>query len=394
MAAESLYALGRPEHRGSVLGWRPGQALAVALGALGFLAGLSLRGQDGVVLAVLAALAGCVVAMLPFHGRGLDEWAPVLASHLVRVRSGALSAGASIQAPPDALAHLRWPDGRATVVVAVEHRGLRILDDEPRQYAESIATWLRGIGDDAARAWTVTLLSETGPGAVPRGAAWSWPGCRAADYVAITAEAPLDLATMLERAGVPGVVPLDAEGLGALLARRVAPGAGTLLESDLKVRWSALCGSVSLHAAFVVEEWPGGEVDEQLLSPLCVSADRRSLAVHLGTEELHRARERAARIRTGAAADRHVTAAGGFLASAESVRDDARDASRAAELAAGHGSLRAVCVVAIDASDLAELEAAAARLHADATACGVRLRRCDGDQRRGVLSSLPGWCVP
>jgi hypothetical protein len=394
MAAESPYTLGRPEHRGSVLGWRPGQALAVAAGALGFLFGLSLRGADGVVLAVFAAIAGCAVAMLPFHGRGLDEWAPVLADHLVRRRGGALSTGASIQVPPDGLAHLRWPDGRATVVVGVDHRGLRILDDEPRQYAESIATWLRGIGDDGAGAWTVTLLSETGPGTAPRGDPWSWPGCRASDYVALTAASPLDLATMLERAGVPGCVALGAEPLEALLARRVAPGGATLLKCDLRVRWGSLQGPSSVHAAFVVEEWPSGEVDEQLLSPLCISGDRRTLAVHLGSEELHRARERAARIRTGAAADRHVTAAGGFLASAESVRDDAREATRAAELAAGHGSLRAVCVVALDAHDLVELDAAAARLHADATACGMRLRRCDGDQRRGVLSSLPGWCVP
>jgi hypothetical protein len=67
--------------------------LAVALGDLGFLFGLSLRGADGEVLDILAAVAGCVVAMVTFHGRGLDEWAPVLVGHLVRVRGGAWAPG-------------------------------------------------------------------------------------------------------------------------------------------------------------------------------------------------------------------------------------------------------------------------------------------------------------
>ncbi len=377
-----------------MLGWRPGQALGVAVGALGFLAGLSVHGAGGVVLAVLVGVAGCAVAMLAFRGRGLDEWVPVLVGHLLRVRVGPLGAGTSIEAPMGGLAHLRWADGRATVVVVVHHRGLRVLDDEPRRYAEAVATWLRGIGDDGGGAWTVSLLCSTGVGVVPHGHDGSWPGCRADDYVALTADSPLDLEAMLGRAGIAGVTTLDAEQLDALLARRVGPGTGSLLACDVHARWRALQGPASLHAAFVVQEWPSGEVDEQLLSPLCISGDRRTLAVHVGTEALHRARERAARVRTGTAADRNVTASGGFLASAEWARDDVREASRSAELAAGHGSLRVVCIVALDAADAEELEAAAVRLHADATTCGIRLRRCDGDQRRGVLASVPGWCIP
>jgi hypothetical protein len=56
--------------------------------------------------------------------------------------------------------------------------------------------------------------------------------------------------------------------------------------------------------------------------------------------------------------------------------------------------MRLVGVIALDAGDVVELESAAARLLADAATCGVRLRRCEGDHRRGVLASVPGWCVP
>ncbi len=212
--------------------------------------------------------------------------------------------------------------------------------------------------------------------------------------MAVTSSGPIDVAASLASAGVDGAVALDAGGLEALLAARVAPAMGTLLACDVVARWHHLEAPSTVHAAFCVEEWPTGDVDEQVLTALCVASDRRSVALCLRTEALARARDRTAKVRTAAAADAEIVARGGFLASPESQRDTARDAERAAELAAGHGSLRLVGVVAIDGHDVLDLEAAAARLLADATGCGVRLRRCDGDHARGVLASVPGWCVP
>ncbi len=162
----------------------------------------------------------------------------------------------------------------------------------------------------------------------------------------------------------------------------------------MAARWRHLEGPASLHVSFTIEEWPPGPVDEQVLAPLLVSKDRRTVSIHVKVEELHVARERAARARTGSAADRRLAGAAGFLAAAESVRDDEREAARAAELAAGHASLRVLAAIAVDAAEPASLEDACARLLADAARCGVRLRRCDGDHRRGVLSSVPGWCEP
>jgi hypothetical protein len=195
-------------------------------------------------------------------------------------------------------------------------------------------------------------------------------------------------------AGVLGATELGVDELDALLAARMAPAPGSLLGCDVVARWHHLEAPGSVHAAFTVEEWPSGHVDEQVLAPLCVATDRRTIALSLRVEDLHRARERTARLRTAAAADETLGARAGFLASPESARDATRDAERAAELAAGHGSVRLVGAVTLDARDPLELEAAAARLLADASACGVRLRRCDGDHRRGVLASVPGWVVP
>jgi hypothetical protein len=391
---ELPYHLGRTERRGAVLGWRPGQALAVACGVTALVLGLG-AGGSAAVLGVSVLLGAITVAAVPVRGRGLDEWVPVAVSFLVHPRRGALCAGAAAVHGDVACGHLRWPDGMATSVVELRHLGLRALDDEPRALGEALAVWLRSLGGVARSSRTVTLLTVTGPGGPPpRDASWADTGVSTTAYVAVTAPTPLDVAASLRIAGVGGAVALDADDLEALLAARVAPAMGTLLACDVVARWHFLEAPASVHAAFAIEEWPSGDVDEQVLTSLCVAGDRRSVALSIRTEDLARARERTAKVRTAAAADEAIVARGGFLASPEVARDTARDAERAAELASGHGSLRLVGVVAIDADDLLGLEAAAARLAADATGCGVRLRRCDGDHSRGVLASVPGWCVP
>ncbi|HEV3213907.1 MAG TPA: SCO6880 family protein [Acidimicrobiales bacterium] len=393
--ADAPYHLGRAERRGAVLGWRPGQALAAAVGATALVVGLGAGGSAAAVLGVLVALAAVAVAAVPVRGRGLDEWVPVAALHLARVRGGALCAGAVVHRGDDGLAHLRWPDGTATSAAQLDHRGLRALADEPRALGEALSGWLRGLGGVGQQVRSATILTVSGPGTLARHEAPLAPvGIATRSYVAISADAPLDVASTLRASGVDGAVRCDVDALDALLADRVAPALGAMLSIDVVARWHHLEGPASVHAAFLVEEWPAGDVDEQVLTPLCVAADRRTVALSLRVEELSRARGRTARVRTAAAADAAIAARGGFLASPEATRDTARDAERAQELAAGHGSLRLVGVVAIDAGDVLQLEAAAARLLADATTCGVRLRRCDGDHRRGVLATVPGWCVP
>lgn len=392
--AARAFHLGRAERRGAVLGWRPGQALAAAVGATALVAGLGAGGSAAAVLGVLAATVAVAIALVPLRGRGLDEWLPVAATHLARVRGGALCAGATVH-HDDGLAHLRWPDGTATSLAALEHHGLRALADEPGARGQALAAWLRGLGGVGQAPTAVTFLTVTGPGPLPRHeVSLADRGMAARSYVAVSDDAPVDVAAALRAVGVDGAVRCELEDLDEMLAARVAPGMGTLLGVDLVARWRCLEAPASVHAAFVVEEWSGGDVDDEVLTALCVSADRRTVALSVRVEELTRARHRTARLRTVAAADDAIKARGGFLDSSESLRDATRDAERAHELAAGHGSLRLVGVVALDADDLMGLEVGAARLLADAAACGVRLRRCDGDHRRGVLASVPGWCVP
>jgi hypothetical protein len=393
---DSPFELGRAEQRGGVLGLRAGQALSGATGAVALVAGIGSGSTAGLVVGIVALAVAIAVATVPVSGRGLDEWVPIAAAHLTRVRGGALCAGASVQPGGDALvpAHLRWPDGTATVVAALAHRGLRALGPEPRAFGESLAGWLRGLGSAGAPSWTVTILTTTGPGCSPRVAPWIDPGMHVTSCLAVTAAEPVRVAEVLAAAGVDGAADLGVEALDDLLAARVAPGYGTILGCDVAARWHLLEAPSTVHGAFFVEEWPMGSVDEQVLAPLCTSRDRRTVAISMRVEELRRARERTARVRTAAAADAQLIARGGFLASPESNRDSDQDATRANELAVGHGSMRLVGVIALDARDVVELEFAAARLLADAATCGVRLRRCEGDHRRGVLASVPGWCVP
>jgi len=392
---EAPYHLGRAERRGHVLGWRPGQALAAAVGATALVVGLGDGGTAGAVLGVVVALTAVCVAVVRVQGRGLDEWVPIALAHTVRVRGGALCAGAIVHCGEDGLAHLRWPDGTATSMAALHHHGLRALSDEPRALGESLSVWLRGLGTVGESTRATTLVSVSGPGTLPpHETSHALAGIETRTYVAASADDPFDVAAALRAVGVDGAERCGVDAFDELLASRVAPAMGTVLGIDVVTRWRHLEAPASVHAAFLIEEWPAGDVDEQVLTALCVAADRRTVALNLRTEELSRARHRTAKVRTAAAADGAFTAHGGFLGSPESLRDADRDAERAQELAAGHGSLRLVGVVAIDAVDALDLEAAAAHLLADATSCGVRLRRCDGDHRRGVLASVPGWCVP
>jgi hypothetical protein len=391
--SEPRYALGRRERRGAILGWRPGQALAVALGAIVLVVGVQ-AGGTGVAVGIVSACCGAVVAVVPVRGRGVDEWIPVLVAFVSRVRGGSLCSAACVPEGTAGPAHVRWPDGRATVVARLSHVGLRALDDEPAAFAEAVATWLRGLGQGTSARSTVTLLGCGGSRSPSRDAPWADAGIRSFDLLAVTADEPEEFCGALAAVGATGAVTLGGPELEAMFSGRVAPAVGSLLDCEFVARWHHLEGPASVHAAFFVDEFGSGAVDEQALAPLFLSADRRTVAVSIGVESPQRARARAARLRTSSAADHAVTSSGGFLATAEASRDDARDAERAAELAAGHGSLRVVVVVGIDASDPLELEAAAVRLRDDATSCGVKLRRCDGDHRRGVLATIPGWCVP
>jgi hypothetical protein len=391
-SADAPYRLGRAERRGAILGLRAGQGVAIAVGATALVAGLGAGGATAV--AGLLVATGCAaLVVVHVRGRGLDEWLPVAAAFAIGPRRGALAAGAWVH-DDGALAHLRWPDGSATTIARLQRHGLRALDDDPRAVGESVAAWLRGLGTAGAERWAVSLVTVTGAGPTPpRDAPFIDAGVTSEALVAVTATRPVDVAAELATAGVAGAMRLDRAALESLLARRVAPASGSLLTSDALARWHHLEAPASVHAAFSVEEWPSGDVDEHLLAPLCVARDRRTVVLAVRVEELHRARRRTASVRTTALADESLAVRGGFLASSERARDATRDAERADELAAGHGSLRVVGVVALDAGDVLDLEAAAVRLLADASACGVRLRRCDGDHRRGVLASVPGWCV-
>jgi len=394
---DRAYRLGRPEVRGAVFGWRPGQAACVGLGAVTCVALCNLGGAALTVIGVSILLVGVLAAVVPVRGRGADQWAPIAATFLLGRRRGPWCAGVAVHSIVVAgrqVGSLTWPDGRSTIVLALQARGLRALDDEPQAPGEAIASWLRGLAGAGAPPCTVTMLTVTRRATPAADAPWMDPGSEVRSFIAVSSGSPQSALQGLADAVPRSSRLLGERELAALLEERVEPACGDLLGSDLLQRWRFVEGPATFHAAFVIEEWPSGDVDEQVLTPLCVGPDRRTIAIALQVEELHRSRQRTARLRTTAAADEALADRGGFLASAESSRNTARDAERASEQAAGHGSMRMAGVIGIDAGDATSLEAAASRLLADAGSCGARLRRCDGDHRRGLAATIPGWCVP
>ena len=236
-------------------------------------------------------------------------------------------------------AHLRWPDG--------DHDGRRrAAPPRAPRARRRAARARRGARGVAARAsatsldahWTVTLLTTTGPGAPPPSdATWADPGCSTSAYVAVTATEPTDVAASLARSRRAR----RGRARRRRASRRCSPSASHR-------RWARCSGATSsrgggtsrrrrrVHAAFAVEEWPAGDVDEQVLAPLCVARDRRTVALSAARRG---ARPRARSHRAGCGPRRRPTRrssrAGGFLASPEAARDAARDAERAARARRG-----------------------------------------------------------
>jgi hypothetical protein len=192
--SEIRYRFGPLERRGLIGSMRPGQLLVLGVAVLlTIITVQSLRNGGGLGLAALLLVLGGLASFVPFSGRTLNEWFPVVASFLSRKmtgrdqwRSGAAEAGTRFRGgdipvrPPDPIGRvelLAFPfrgvelgvladrsNGTYTAVIQARARSFVLLDPEDK--AQRLAGWagvVAGLAREGSPISRIQWLERTVP---------------------------------------------------------------------------------------------------------------------------------------------------------------------------------------------------------------------------------------
>jgi hypothetical protein len=192
--SEIRYRFGPLERRGLIGSMRPGQLLVLGVAVLlTIITVQSLRNGGGLGLAALLLVLGGLASFVPFSGRTLNEWFPVVASFLGRKmtgrdqwRSGAAEAGTRFIGgeipvrPPDPIGRvelLAFPfrgvelgvladrsNGTYTAVIQARARSFVLLDPEDK--AQRLAGWagvVAGLAREGSPISRIQWLERTVP---------------------------------------------------------------------------------------------------------------------------------------------------------------------------------------------------------------------------------------
>jgi len=429
---EPRYRLGPLERRGTVAGWRAGQVGVVA--AAGALAGLVVAWSTSgpaLLAAVVLVAGGGLAATLPIAGRSCDEWIPSLAAHVrrrgprrllavdvvgveaagrsvgvVRHRSGALSCVLALDSTGisllDAATRSRRVEGMSAAIGALAREGCVVervgwTASARRRTTDEVLGDLRRRGDLGTPAATAyrSLLEAVAPVALDRqvllslrSGAGRGPADEGARASALLDEAA-NVATALADAGHRRATLLGPDEVTTELERRhcaIGPDGAVVLDGE------AAFGDVALEGrrtvAFWVAQWPRHDVTAELLAPLLLADERRTVSVVMEPVRPSAALRRAATAKTSEVADAEIRRRAGFLQDRSQQRRGAHVAEREAELVDGHASLRVAGFVAVEVGD-EDVEAGVAEAELAASQARLVLRRLQGDHGRGVVATLP-----
>jgi hypothetical protein len=192
--SEIRYRFGPLERRGLIGTMRPGQLLVLGASVLiTIMAVETLRNGAGLAFGALLLSGGGLASFVPFGGRTLNEWVPVMASFLGRKlfgrdtwRSGAAEAGTRFRGgeipvrPPDPIGRvelLAFPfrgvelgvladrsNGTYTAVIQARARSFVLLDPEDK--AQRLAGWagvIAGLAREGSPISRIQWLERTVP---------------------------------------------------------------------------------------------------------------------------------------------------------------------------------------------------------------------------------------
>ncbi|MER7243092.1 SCO6880 family protein [Kribbella sp. NPDC000426] len=205
--------------------------------------------------------------------------------------------------------------------------------------------------------------------------------------------------TSLAAAGVAGVW-LSAGDLAASLRVAFDPAATRTLQKPqtidavdagplaVDVGWDQLRTDSSLHRVYVVSEWPRIRATPSFLSPLLLKPGiRRTFTLVLEPIPMAKALRDARRHQVERISDRATRNRIGQLESEEDRQLDADVAQRERDLAAGHGDVRWLGLVAVSADSEDALDDACMEVEIAAGQALLDLRRLVGQQMEGFLAA-------
>jgi hypothetical protein len=164
-----------------------------------------------------------------------------------------------------------------------------------------------------------------------------------------------------------------------------AGGAGPLA---VDTAWDHLRTDSSLHRVYVVSEWPRIRATPSFLSPLLLKPGiRRTFSLVMQPIPVTKALRDARRHRVERVTDRATRNRIGQLETEEDRQLDADVAQREKDLAAGHGDIRWLGLLAVSADTEDALDEACTELEIAAAQALIELRRLVGQQLEGFLAA-------
>lgn len=424
--SERRYQLGLREHRGMVAGWRGGQVAMVAAGA-SLVGGVLALGSSPLTLGLgVAVFTSCLAgAVLPFQGRTVDEWLPVLLHHVWAQRR---TFEFRLKILAEDSAGVAVVDGRLVVVLRLSAEGFALKDPNERLrlvegFSAALGSLCRPRGLVERASWSFSSGdTDNCHLAADRRRRGDGPRAQLEDYaafvsctetifqeraafltlstgkmqrsIALTARELLSEARAvcrnLEVTGHHVPTLLSPEEVQTLLlaagGRENEPG-GILFSFRSSFPSAQL--DDTLVASWWVAEWSRHEVGPDALSAILLGVGKRRMSVVFEPIEAQIALRRTQVAATKGSADDELRRRGGFLPDRRLVRQADQRVQREEELVGGHQSLRFVGFLAVEAKDEEEITEEIRLTEAAAVQAGLVLRRLWGDHPRGFLAALP-----
>src|SRR6266508_1292952 len=440
--SEVRYRFGPLERRGLIGSLGPGQLLILAAAVLLTIVLVqALKSGAGLALGMVVLSGGALASFVPYQGRTLNEWMPVLASFFGRrlggrhhYRSPARAAGtyaATIQArarsfvlldPADKASRLA---GWAGVVAGLAREGSPVsrvqwIERTVPDDRNSLTRYLRdaidpSIGLDAAPLQSYLRLTQAASpvteqhelyvvvqvSASKASRAIKQAGGRDTGACVVLAR---ELETFARRLEGAEIEVLPALGPGRLAATiRLAfdphsrPGLarlGTLDPSreegvsarnawprQTETRWSYYRTNDVVHSTYWIAEWPRLEVGPDFLAPLLVQTrSMRTVSVTMEPVPPLKAMRAVGFAKTADVADEELRQKLGFIGTAKRRNQSEAVARREQELADGHADVRFSGWITVTAESIDGLQEACAEIEHAAGQSRLELQRCDGEQ--------------
>src|SRR6266571_20672 len=385
------YRFGPLERRGLVGSLRAGQVAIVGVAVLLVIVIVeAIRNGVGLGIGAMILGVGMLGTFVPFGGRTLNEWVPVMASFFGRklsgrdhYRSGAAEAGTRFQGG-DVPVRLPDPIGKIELI-AFPFRGveLGVIADRANGTFTAVIQ---------ARARSFVLLD-------PADKAY-----RLAGWAGVVASLARELETMarrLESAEVEVLHALGPRRLAATIRLAYDPHARTNLarlatadpsrEEGVSARnawpqrtqtyWSHYRTNDVVHATYWIAEWPRMDIGPDFLAPLLVQTRcMRTVSVTMEPVPPIKAMRAVGFAKTADVADEELRQKLGFLGTAKRRNQADAVARREQELADGHADVRFSGYITVTSDDTDSLLEACGEVEHAAGQSRLELQRCDGEQ--------------